>query len=317
MDTNKATARQARRFLFILCFALVVFTLGSVFFDIGSLRGEYENLAAEVGRSFYQAIDTMRAWNLDHGGIFVQEGADISPNPYLLDPLREIATAEGLKLSMINHSQMTRLLSELLTHQRGIHLHITSLTPLNPGNAPNSWERQALNRLERGNKEEYDVVQKEGESVFNYIAPLAVKDTCLTCHQGQITSTQRVYGGISVSFSYTPFMKVMASERKQIYIMHAVFLALGLALIGLTGHKLLRSITALQESLLRVKRLEGLLPICANCKKIRLAGAKDVDDKSWVAVEKYITDRTDAEFTHGLCPQCFKTLYPDLRPPVD
>ena len=55
-----------------------------------------------------------------------------------------------------------------------------------------------------------------------------------------------------------------------------------------------------------MKKLSGLLPICASCKKIR-------DDKGyWNQIESYIHDHSEAEFSHGICPDCFKRLYPDL-----
>ncbi|MCX6356196.1 MAG: hypothetical protein NTZ78_15040 [Candidatus Aureabacteria bacterium] len=55
---------------------------------------------------------------------------------------------------------------------------------------------------------------------------------------------------------------------------------------------------AIRESLANVKILKGLLPICASCKKVR-------DDKGyWQQVEVYFRDRTDAKFTHWLCPEC-------------
>ena len=62
----------------------------------------------------------------------------------------------------------------------------------------------------------------------------------------------------------------------------------------------------LQDALVSVKTLRGLLPICSHCKKIR-------DDKGyWNQIESYIRDHTDAEFTHGICPECMKKLYPDF-----
>ncbi|MBN1866960.1 GAF domain-containing protein [Candidatus Sumerlaeota bacterium] len=65
-------------------------------------------------------------------------------------------------------------------------------------------------------------------------------------------------------------------------------------------------ILKLQEALVQVKMLGGLLPICASCKKIR-------DDKGyWNQLEEYIETRSEAEFSHGLCPECAKKLYPDL-----
>ncbi len=67
-----------------------------------------------------------------------------------------------------------------------------------------------------------------------------------------------------------------------------------------------RLIIELKEALSKVKLLSGLLPICANCKKIR-------DDQGyWNQVEKYIGEHSNAQFTHSICPECVKKLYPDL-----
>jgi CheY-like chemotaxis protein len=67
-----------------------------------------------------------------------------------------------------------------------------------------------------------------------------------------------------------------------------------------------RLIEELKNAIAQVKILSGLLPICSNCKKIR-------DDKGyWRQLEAYIRDHSEAEFTHGICPECMKLLYGDL-----
>jgi len=64
-------------------------------------------------------------------------------------------------------------------------------------------------------------------------------------------------------------------------------------------------IANLQEALSQVKVLRGLLPICASCKKIR-------DEKGhWHSIESYIRERSDARFTHSICPDCGRRLYPE------
>jgi PAS domain S-box-containing protein len=62
----------------------------------------------------------------------------------------------------------------------------------------------------------------------------------------------------------------------------------------------------LQEALAQVKTLSGLLPICANCKRIRN------DHGYWESVEVYVRDHSDAEFSHAICPDCMRALYPDF-----
>ncbi len=65
-------------------------------------------------------------------------------------------------------------------------------------------------------------------------------------------------------------------------------------------------INELQEALNKVKTLSGLLPICSSCKKVR-------DDSGyWNQIEVYIRDHSEADFSHSICPDCAKELYPDL-----
>jgi DNA-binding response OmpR family regulator len=67
----------------------------------------------------------------------------------------------------------------------------------------------------------------------------------------------------------------------------------------------------LQLAMKEIKTLRGIFPICANCKKIRLENMEEKDPNSWVTVEDYISRRTEAKFSHGLCPVCARKLYPE------
>ncbi len=65
-------------------------------------------------------------------------------------------------------------------------------------------------------------------------------------------------------------------------------------------------IEELRQALNQIKTLRGIVPICANCKKIR-------DDRGyWNQVEVYVRDHTEAEFSHSICPDCMKELYPEF-----
>lgn len=65
-------------------------------------------------------------------------------------------------------------------------------------------------------------------------------------------------------------------------------------------------IVELREAMAKIRTLKDMLPICASCKKIR-------DDKGyWKQIESYIREHTDTEFTHSICPECARTLYPEL-----
>ena len=65
-------------------------------------------------------------------------------------------------------------------------------------------------------------------------------------------------------------------------------------------------VAELQDALTRVKRLQGLLPICSYCKRIR------GDDQYWQQVDSYIVEHSDAQFTHGICPPCSQKLMAEI-----
>lgn len=67
----------------------------------------------------------------------------------------------------------------------------------------------------------------------------------------------------------------------------------------------------LQRAVNEIRTLKGIVPICSSCKKIR-------DDKGfWNQIETYVRDHSEAEFSHGLCPDCATTLYPDVQFPEE
>ena len=80
-----------------------------------------------------------------------------------------------------------------------------------------------------------------------------------------------------------------------------------LPIFGWKSWKVGLDITELKQTIAKVQTLGGLLPICANCKKIR-------DDKGyWNRLEAYIQKHSEAEFTHGICPDCVAELYPEFQ----
>jgi hypothetical protein len=62
-------------------------------------------------------------------------------------------------------------------------------------------------------------------------------------------------------------------------------------------------LSELEEALAHVKRLQGILPICSHCKRIRS------DPETWQRVEQYVTEHSEARFSHGICPECLTKHY--------
>ena len=87
-------------------------------------------------------------------------------------------------------------------------------------------------------------------------------------------------------------------------------LKVGKRVVGLQSD-LRHRVNELEEALSRIKQLQGLLPICCYCKKIR-------DDQNyWHQVETYVQSRSEATFTHGICPACLEEQMASLKNPSD
>ncbi len=68
----------------------------------------------------------------------------------------------------------------------------------------------------------------------------------------------------------------------------------------------IKSIDELNSALDEIKTLKGIVPICSHCKNVR-------DDQGyWQKVEKFVREHSEAEFSHGICPDCAKKHYPDI-----
>ncbi|MBU8922443.1 MAG: response regulator transcription factor [Bacteroidales bacterium] len=78
----------------------------------------------------------------------------------------------------------------------------------------------------------------------------------------------------------------------------------GERILGLQS-ELNSKVDQLQEALAHVKSLQGIIPICAHCHKIR------GDDESWEKMESYIESNSGAEFSHSICDECLEKLYPE------
>ncbi len=86
-------------------------------------------------------------------------------------------------------------------------------------------------------------------------------------------------------------------------------------IISLDHHENLlnNKIDELEKALSQVRRLEGILPICSNCKKIRIQETDPKNQDNWIQIETYVAIKTDAQFSHSICPDCIKKPYPKIQ----
>lgn len=211
---------------------------GSLYVHLADLHRQALEVAIEGARNMFRMVVLVRAWNADHGGVYVPVSPKVQPNPYLEHPRRDLVTTDGQALTMVNPAFMTRLLAEMAAANGGTIFHITSLKPIRPANAADEWERRALQDFERGAEEAVELVSSPGGLQLRYMAPLLVAQPCMKCHEKQGYRVGDIRGGISVSHTYSPVAGALAGQRQTYAIHGAVFLLV--AAVGVWLLELLR-----------------------------------------------------------------------------
>lgn len=179
----------------------VVVLLSALMVFVGIVLNNRQVLEEEMlarSRAYFASIVLTREWNARHGGVFVEKTPGMESNPYLKNP--EIQAADGTVYTKKNPALMTREISEIAARHGAFRFHITSLKPINPDNAPDAFERDALLAFEKGVREATVRADDGGRPIFRYMAPLSVEPACLQCHAEQGYTPGDIRGGISVSF---------------------------------------------------------------------------------------------------------------------
>jgi diguanylate cyclase (GGDEF)-like protein/PAS domain S-box-containing protein len=219
-------------------------------------------VARERGAALFGLVETMRDWNARHGGVYVPVTDATQPNPYLEHPRRDLLTADGEAMTMVNPAFMTRQIAELAAQTEGIRLHITSLNPIRPENAPDAWEAEALRDFEKGRKEVLSLVEQDGVVLHRYMAPLRVAQPCLQCHEAQGYRLGDIRGGISVDMPAQALVELRDVQAWRTIMLHLTAFVLAAGMIhGLLGisRRYVRSVQRInsdQERLIRLRTQE-------------------------------------------------------------
>ncbi len=187
------------------------------------LLSNNQKVVLNKSQAFFEQILVTRAWNAQHGGVYVPVTETTPPNPHLKDPFRDIVSVDGLQLTKLNPSYMTRQISEIDKKNYDLHFHITSLNPIRPENKADEWETTALTLFEEETPEILEVVKTESSSQYRYMAPLITEKSCLKCHEKQGYKLGDIRGGISISFPSDMYIKgigkqtfALSADRKSV-----------------------------------------------------------------------------------------------------
>lgn len=212
--------------------------------------------AEAEARASYDKDLLYRRWAALQGGVYVQPTTTTPANPYLSHlPDRDLITSEGKRLTLVNPAYMARQVHFMAKEQSETFGHLTSLTPLNPINAADSWETEALLLFEKGVGEITTKESVNGEDYIRLMRPMMTEKPCLKCHAAQGYKEGQIRGGISVSVPFASYAAAAGQQQLQLLWAHVLIACVGL--LGLwKGISLIHS-TAV--SLLESKDLHNTL----------------------------------------------------------
>ncbi len=230
----------------------------STYWNVDRIRGMALTQAESQAKAAIDKDMTYRQMVSGLGGIYMPVDRGIEPNPYLAHiPHRDVTTENGRKLTLVNSSYFTRLIhdAEASSHSStGIHGHVTSLSPLRPENAPDAWEKQALQAFKHGATESSGIELDDGKEVFRMMRPRIATPPCIECHGHQGYKAGDVLGGISVSVPIEPLLADSNSRIFQLEAWHALFWLSGILGLLISYRLLLR-----QEHGMRFSALHDVL----------------------------------------------------------
>jgi len=207
------SSQAVRKYLIGICIIVALITV-SVFlgFQIRS-ENQFRKQMMDNGRAFFEEIVVTRLWLSSHQGVYVKKQPGEEVNPYLrtIPGLKTtLRDTDGAIYILKTPDLITREISTIASQKGVFKFHMTGLKPLNPGNAPDDFERRALTAFAAGEKEQFTFEESARGGFFRYMAPLKTDESCLRCHAHQGYRVGDVHGGISVSI---PASDIMAQRR--------------------------------------------------------------------------------------------------------
>jgi diguanylate cyclase (GGDEF)-like protein len=238
-DRHKRSRASVYRYTIALIAAWTVIIAISLTWNIIRERQNTRELALKEARIHFNKDQAFRSWAALHGGVYVTPTAMTPPNPYLNHiPERDITTASGKSLTLINPAYMLRQVKSFYSELYGVKGRLTSLKVINPVNEPDEWERSTLMAFEEGEKEVFEFTHREGEPHLRFMRPLMTEKECLKCHGFQGYKVGDVRGGITVSVPLNPYLAIENKTIHAIALSHGIFWILGLFAIGLASNRI-------------------------------------------------------------------------------
>lgn len=203
----------------------------SIVWNFHNVSSQAMEMAYAEARANLNKDITFRRWGTLHGGVYVPITETQKSVPWLSHvPGRDVTTSDGKKLTLLNPASMLRQMMDLYAEDYGIRGRITGLRYLNPGNAPDAWEKRQLDAFVRGDKSEvWEVENVAGKPHLRYLRAMRMEPGCDKCHAILGYKTGDMRGATGLNLPLAPYFERIEESRISLGISHLLIWLIGLA----------------------------------------------------------------------------------------
>ncbi|EKE17235.1 MAG: hypothetical protein ACD_10C00555G0001 [uncultured bacterium] len=214
----------------------------SLAWNLNQAHDQAMSMAYSEARANLNKDITFRRWGTMHGGVYVPITETQKSVPWLAHvPGRDVTTTDGRQLTLLNPASMLRQIMDTYAETYGIRGRITGLKYLNPGNAPDNWERRQLEAFTRGEKEEvWEVTSIDDQPNLRYLRAMFMETGCDKCHGILGYKTGDMRGATGLNLPLAPFLAQVAESQVLLGISHLIIWLTGLVGIVLGSRLSLR-----------------------------------------------------------------------------
>jgi len=211
--------RLSLQLKFFLSIVLIVVPVLGIIFAWTSVQNEKQAMdqVLNQAKALANQVILARQWVTDCGGVLIpRESKGAKGIPLFYDDRLE--TSRGT-YQRFTPAMVTKKLSQYSNSQDLYRFHLASLTPINPQNSPNEFEKEALKKFgEQGINEMISINQQGQKQYLQYMVPLHVKRGCLECHHESASSPNGIRGGLSVILPIDKMKSAIAKDNLKLAV---------------------------------------------------------------------------------------------------
>ena len=226
-----ASQNLRRRLLFVAISVWTALIGFSAFWNLRNSEQQIMNLAYTEARANLNKDLSFRRWASLHGGVYVPITPTQQSVPWLSHvPGRDVQTTDGQQLTLLNPASMLRQIMDFYAADYGVRGRIIGLQQLNPGNAPDDWERQQLEKFTRGEASEVWAINAvDGKPHLRYLRAMFMEPGCDKCHGILGYKTGDMRGATGLNLPLDNYQAQIAAARSGLGFTHVAIWLIGLA----------------------------------------------------------------------------------------